>query len=743
MSRTLISLRRVLVAALVSCGATCAPLLLGVSAQAQAAGSSGGTATQSAAEAECPNRDFRTGAGARLPDCRAYEMVSPVEKGGIGISVGCNTACQRAGLDQAALDGDELTYTSSGVFGDQQGAPYSSQYIASRGVDGWSNHGINAPRDLTIYGTYSLYDLNTQYDAFTEDLSTAWIHNDNATPLAPGGLHGVIDVYKRDNANDTYEALTDEEAMRPPAESLTEDMLVGHSVDGSHSVFLVPQGPLYDAVGGERKVVSLLPDGTSAAEPHLGGNFFRAEDWPGYGAASSEHAVSNDGSHIFWTNEGSSTSEGSIYARIDDSRTVLVAAKGVFRDASTDGTKALYDTGTHDGEGEYGNLYEFDVETQTTQLIAGKEFGMVGASDDLSYIYFVSQEALAPGGEAGKFNLYLDHEGVMTTVAVLSPQDVGLGGGFYNGEEDVASRWPIDRPARVTPDGRHIAFDSAASLTGYDNRDAVTGTLDIEVYAYDADSHVLSCVSCNPSGARPVGQFLPKPYTVIGETYGEQAAAWLPTSETSIYSSRPLSDDGTRVFFNSFDALVPRDGNSAQDVYEWEEQGAGSCERPGGCVNLISSGESPTPSEFIDADANGDDVFFTTESSLVTQDPGLVDLYDARMDGGFPAPPTQPAACEGEACQSAPVSPQDASPASASFSGPASTGAVGIASSKTMVAPKRKTAAQVRAQRLAQALKACRAKRRRSKRGVCEAAARKRYGVSVKGKAKKSTKGGK
>ena len=95
---------------------------------------------------------------------------------------------------------------------------------------------------------------------------------------------------------------------------------------------------------------------------------------------------------------------------------------------------------------------------------------------------------------------------------------------------------------------------------------------------------------------------------------------------------RDLSADGSRVFFETEEALLAADSNSVMDVYEWEREGAGSCVRDGGgCLYLISSGVSSEPSYFAQASSSGGDVFFFTRQSLVGQDEDeLVDLYDAR-----------------------------------------------------------------------------------------------------------------
>jgi hypothetical protein len=155
------------------------------------------------------------------------------------------------------------------------------------------------------------------------------------------------------------------------------------------------------------------------------------------------------------------------------------------------------------------------------------------------------------------------------------------------------------------------------------------------------------------------------------------AAGWVPAWENNQYASRALSGDGRRLFFESSDRLSPLDTDGVTDVYEWEAAGEGTCVEgsasfvpsAGGCIDLLSSGKSPRASIFLDADSSGKNFFFATLSSLLPQDYGLVDVYDAREEGGFPPPPPGKVECEGEACQSPPGPPGEATPASAAFGG--------------------------------------------------------------------------
>ena len=311
-----------------------------------------------------------------------------------------------------------------------------------------------------------------------------------------------------------------------------------------------------------------------------------------------------------------------------------------FRGATADGSRALFLTDQDD-------LYLYDTEAAIAgeaarTLVAPKVLGVLGQGENLSRVYLVSKEAIGGEGKAGEPNLYLYEGGeapTMTFVATLSKTDANLTDFF----SPVHER-PVWHLARVSPDGETLAFMSnspalAEETAAYDNTDIASGEADAEVYRYSAATGGLACVSCNPTGARPRGR---KSAAVQGISAAARLAPWT----SSIYPGNPLSEDGTRVFFESYEPLALADTNGKADVYEWELKGAGDCEEgissyveaSGGCLSLVSSGKSPADSEFIDASPDGRDVFFSTAQSLLTQDPGSIDIYDARDRRRLPRP---------------------------------------------------------------------------------------------------------
>ena len=653
------------------------------------------TTSISSPETECPNQQFRVGASARLPDCRAYEMVSPIEKNNTDINwlIDLNNALVR--LDQSSADGEKFTYTTSQGFGDTGGTPYSSQYIATRTGDGWSNGSITPSQGISQQNVGKHIDL--EYGVFSADLCVGLLNHYTDPPLAPGAAIGFPNTYRRTNCGqEGYETLStvpDRQEDTVPIQGLSADGLCGLIAFEVH---------LYESCSGHPQVVNVLPNGSVSAGATAG--TVEASSASEYTLRFGEYqnAISIDGSRVYWT--AGRSGAGPLYVREnvqadqsalgpdseclepDKACTVPVSdetAKASFWGASPDGARAFY-TVRNNGAQE---LYEFNLDTETSTLLTGKVMGVMGVNQEATRIYFTSREELSGHGVAGEPNLYLfdstkSGSAQFQFVGTVTERDASIDNSLIR--LGLGQQFPYHRVARLSPDGLHAVFSAYAPLTGYDNTDAFSGERDFEVFVYDALGNggegSLHCVSCNPTGQRPVGRNVRVEEDDI-QTEPNWAAALVPGQDTSFYASRAISDDGSHVFFNSYDSLLPADTNGKEDVYEWQapgsEAGPGKCteESPsysppnGGCLSLISSGESPSDSEFLDASPQGRDVFFTTAASLLPQDPGLIDIYDARSGGGYPPPPIRAAACEGEACQGAYAPPNDPTPASSSFEG--------------------------------------------------------------------------
>ena len=816
---------------------------------------------------ECPNQALRTGFSASLPDCRAYEMVSPLDKEGGDIAVRIAGSRFTAQQDQSAASGEALTYSSYRAFGGAQSAPFSTQYIARRGAGGWSSQNISPPQEGESVLPSATVNLDAAFKSFSPELDEAWLNTFTEPVLAPGGQPELANVYRRDDATGEYQACTSaKQEGLPPPEDRSGPKLLATSADGRHAVFRVEarmtpnaassaNEQLYECTPqtggpGGLALVSVLPDGVASELANTAGTANTGWGVDLGRAGSYREAVSGDGQRVYWSASPPKAlgagAPGTLYLRLnstapEESKRVNGAASGVgdtvgpaagegrtafkkaeatevtldsgsgpfsagqpitdSREAIPPGTtiqavavekeeegKTYYkltlsaqatgkagkedelkgeasatlanvkaDSGAFQagqqisgpaipfgatiescspacGEGATSltlsakatatetagaleasseceeadvkactvdvsrlvfegpaqfltadpqggealfnagqTLYRFDVgsgpepKPQASPVIGGFE-GLLGTSEDLSRIYLLSTEATAgeeaEGAVKGKPNLYLDEGGAFTFVAGLSGVDA-------NGGSQTAPLFPVNvapyyHTALATPSGDQLAFMSnsaaLAEEAGYDNTDQASGEPDAEIYRYDATTGKLACISCNPAGARPSGRKL------NGSLW---AAAKLPTWENSLYATRSLSKGGNRVFFESYEPLLPQDTDGVADVYEWETAGAGDCKEgkasyissSGGCLGLISSGKGATDAEFIDASTEGRDVFIRTDQSLVPQDPGLFDIYDARELGGFPVPNAPARACEGEACQSPPVPPNHPTPA--------------------------------------------------------------------------------
>lgn len=171
-----------------------------------------------------------------------------------------------------------------------------------------------------------------------------------------------------------------------------------------------------------------------------------------------------------------------------------------------------------------------------------------------------------------------------------------------------------------------------------------------------------------------------------------------PIEPPAVSPGRNLSANGDRVFFQTPDSLVAADDNGnvkcpafggqpgnhnlsgpghCQDVYEWEAVGSGSCtvvEADGGCLYLLSTGQSEQASYFVGASKDGSSAFIATDSRLVPADGDqAADVYDVREGGGLASQHIRPAVpcSSAEACKGPGLaSPPTTSPATPTFQGP-------------------------------------------------------------------------
>ena len=707
-------------------------------------------------EIDGPDQTFTTqrAGGFALPDGRQWEMVSPPRKEGALIGGG-------AGFDKAAADGDALTYRSPiPTEAEPVGFGRFVQVLSTRGgASSWQT------RDLTVpHSREAGHGNGSEYRFFSEDLSLAVVQplgpftpceNAEGAPqpcLSPEASEPTAFLHTDYLGGDVNEPclprsmrcdrplVTGCPKVGPCAPSVEEHANVppgtvfGGNYGGSEECRPGDYcGPVFFAATPDLSHLVLMSEGSLTPG---GGGEFGLYEWAagkltfiGYETeatgrkiftAHGSHGISNDGSRVIFggVSEGI---EGRLLMRdTATNETVKLVGEGEksteFQTASADDSKVFFSSG--------GELYVFEVAAGSRPLagtvrnltagagLVGRpgEIGgkVLGASEDGSYVYFVSGGVIPGSGATSPGdNLYVDHfDGSgwkPAFVAALSGEDIS----------DWAPNDLEEQPTRVSPNGQWLAFMSAGRLTGYDNRDAVSGKPDAEVYLYNAGSGALVCASCDPTGGRPTGvEYQKLEQDLVGGgvgtllTEGLVAAnlpGWRKISADNFpeeYQSRYLSNSG-RLFFNSDDALVPQDVNGTEDVYEYEPEGVGGCAssaasgsvvfkaahefvaegRSGvegaGCVGLISSGTSSEESAFLDASESGADVFFLTSAKLAPQDKdSALDIYDAHecsAQAPCSAVSVSPLPCDTEAsCKPAPT-PQPSIyglPSSATFAGP-------------------------------------------------------------------------
>ena len=690
-------------------------------------------ATNAKGTKESPDKTFTTqgsGLGFGLGDGRAWEMVSPANKFG-----GTLFASDQVAI-QASVSGDRLAYASRGsIVGEPAGGrlPEPSTVLSNRLESGeWQTRDLTPPHTLATQ-----LQPHTEFNLFSPDLQRAEMEPVDATPLSSESSEQTPYIWS-DGAPTLFTPMLT--AANVPAgtefgkgpdefknpvriEGATPDLerVIVRSVKAALTEGATSPG-IYFWEDGDLEPISKLPGGGAVSNAALGS-----------ARGSVRHAISNDGSRVFWTPSIEYDAGGinlpALYLWDREAGTSVrldvkqAGASGTgaklpaFNAASADGRVAFFTDSqrlTKDASLAGRDLYRCEIGpvegglgcaslTDVSAPIKGSgESAEVldqapAISEDGARLYFVARGVLDEGAndqgdvaQKGKPNLYLFEEGQgVRFIAALSEEDNLVWGGVPTIVNKLG--FAVQISAAASPSGRFLSFTSEKPLTGNDNEDP-SGERITEAYLYDAEASggQLGCISCNPTGGSAVGELLPGAAPLFfppdpgGLWAGRRVAATLPQAThtepegRSLYRPRSVLDNG-RAFFNSVDPLVAADSNGNWDVYQYQPIGVGSCAaqtnsaaavRSGpGCVSLISSGTAEGDAGFLDATPSGNDVFFLTKGRLSVLD------TDKDLDAydarvnGIEAVLHPPRECVGEACQPSVPPPNDPTPSSESFRG--------------------------------------------------------------------------
>jgi hypothetical protein len=603
-----------------------------------------------AAVGRCPNEEFRTGPSAGLPDCRAYELVTPEE-------LGRTQAITFTEGDEAvpSVDGEHLALKTLGAPLEPNPNLTGTRAVFSRTAQGWVAKSAESPevgaREIVM--TKSVLSPDLSQIAFKAEPTVnqeVRVNTPTAYEVGPvGGPYTLMaDI---PGSSRTYVVGANTGTMSVPAFT---DVLFE-----SNDHRILPEGPerdiaeetepgefsydLYDWTGGALRLVNVEGEGPNVKKLNACGTGTLGAGGEGTSGPGAVGAVSADGSKIFFT------SCGRLYMRVDDRETVEISKPAIplpeserspvyYNAASADGSEVVFQTATPLLAGETAKetkLFIYNTVTRDLKLIADN--GLPHAEGTGGNKVLISEDGAAIYYEALEKSIYRyeTQTGLTSFVAAIHES-------FTAGEA-----------AYATPNGRFLVFVSGpggvevAGPRGLEPEPRGVGHN--EMYRYDAADGSVMCVSCGEGAIAPAeGKMIE---STVQLTTVDEAPPFIQ-----------MSDDGERVFFQTTAQLVPQDTNSTEanisstggtpgmDVYEWEADGVEEapgvvCDAVVGCTHLLSSGEDVGQAIFLGASEDGRNVFFVTAARLVPQaTPEFPNIYDARVEGGFP-PPRKPGPC--------------------------------------------------------------------------------------------------
>ncbi len=306
----------------------------------------------------------------------------------------------------------------------------------------------------------------------------------------------------------------------------------------------------------------------------------------------------------------------------------------------------------------------------------GEVQGVVSVANDGSRVYFVAQGVLTTNpndeGEApvkGGDNLYVydaETQQVSFVADLCSGASASGGSGDSRcpstlihtkglshedgvNDDSLWGEYKQEGEVQSTGDGAFLVFSSYGRLIERGTQLDADSAKD--VYSYDAETGVLDRVSLGEGGydANGNGNGFDATIMAVGVLPNTTAV----TTEREL-DTRAISENGSRIIFSSSEPLSPGAINGRKNVYIWHKEPSWS----EGRVSMISTGSSLTNDTDPVITPDSENVFFTTSQGLVPTDTeNDVDVYDARVGGGFPLAPAERVQCASDGCQGALTNP--------------------------------------------------------------------------------------
>ncbi len=408
----------------------------------------------------CPNASLRQETGATtLPDCRAYELVSPADMGAAILTpiphpAGPNSLNSPLAINQFAYSGIYSAIPNSGKPEDGQ---IPDLYVATRNPEGWVTKFVGVPSDETNNGSeVAAANLaGTEYLVYSESKAPF----PNAPPQGPllyrsdGTLVGPLPAVQEGQSSAGYQ---------------TERTSVAFSPDFSHFLFHdFLSGDVYDNDVAQRSLTNISQFGNPIAFPSTSGYA------PGTG-------ISSDGSHIVMENHS-----GELFMLVDDALTYDLGV-GRFVGMTSDGSTVII---SRDGA-----LVTWSEATDAESPVStgASESALAVAGESGAVLFYSPEQLDGPRGIAGQQNLYE----------------------FRNGATQYVGTDLAIKELNFSPNGDHVGFFSSAKITNYDNtsptgvcsyreQKPATGPDCQEVYTWEPGAATITCDSCDPERGPP------------------------------------------------------------------------------------------------------------------------------------------------------------------------------------------------------------------------------------------------